>query len=386
MLNGRVVQRASDLTVYLELVDARTGNLIWGDQYNRRQSDLVSLQSDLARDVSSKLRTKLTGAEEQRVTKNYTQNSDAYKLYLQGRFFANKRTPKDSQRAIEFFQQAINLDPNYAMAYAGLALGYSYLAIYGYSPAKDVFPKSLEYSKKAIELDGNIAEPHITLGILSFLRDHDIANWERENKRALEINPNSTDAHRLEALRLLFLGKFEESTAEVKRALEIEPLSLAGNINYSYCLFYSGKIEESEAQTKKTIDLSPDFWLSHYYLFNVYRLQRRYPEAIAELIKAKEERDEKEAAKLIREQFTKGGWLGLLREICAQPSEYKMMQYDIASFYAELGDKDKAFAKVAQSIDDNEQYCGFLKTDPFMKPLRDDPRFVEMLKKLGLPQ
>jgi len=367
-------------------VDALTGNLIWGNQYIRKQADLVSLQSDLARDVSSKLKTKLSGAEEQKVTKSYTESSEAYKLYLQGRFFANKRTPKDSQRAIECFQQAINLDPNYALAYAGLSMGYSYLAIYGYSPAKEVFPKALQYATKAIELDSNLAEPHISLGILTFLQNHDLLSWERENKRALELNPNSTDAHRLEGLRLLFLGKFEESIAEVKRALEIEPLSLAGNINYSYCLFYAGRVEESESQTKKTIELSPDFWMSHYYLANVYRLQHKYADAADELAKAKEYRGETETAKLIREHFAKGSWQGLLREITTQQQQFKFYQYDLATFYAELGEKDKAFAKLNQSIEDSEQYMGFMKIDPFLKPLHDDPRFSEALKKAGLPQ
>src|SRR5215813_4642731 len=185
VLNGRVVQRGSDLIVYLELVDAATGNLIWGDQYNRQQSDLVSLQSELVRDVSSKLRTKLTGAEEQRMMKNYTANSDAYRLFLRGKFLSNKRTPRDSQAAIENFQRAVNLDPQFAMAYAGMAVGYTYLAIYGYSPAKEVFPKAREYASKALELDSSLSEPHISLGMMAFLWDHDMATWERENRRAL---------------------------------------------------------------------------------------------------------------------------------------------------------------------------------------------------------
>jgi TolB-like protein/Tfp pilus assembly protein PilF len=386
VLNGRMVQRGPDLIVYLELVDARTGNLIWSDQYNRKQSDLVSLQNDLARDVSKKLRTKLTGAEEQQLTKNYTENSEAYKLYLQGRFFANKRTPKDSQRAIECFEHAASLDPNYALAYTGLGLGYSYLAIYGYSPAKEVFPKAREYATKALELDGSLAEPHLTLGIIAFLDDHDMAGWERENKRALELNPNSTDAHRLEGLRLLFLGKFEESIAEVKRALDIEPLSLAGNINYSYCLFYAGRLAESEAQTKKTVDLSPDFWMSHYYLFKVYLQQRKYAEATHELALAKEYRGENEAAQLIRQQFAKGGWQGLLKEAATQPAPLKFWQYDLAQLYAEMGDKENAFARLNQAIEDREQFIGFVKVEPSLQPLRSDPRFAELLKKAGLPQ
>ena len=386
VLNGRVVQRGSDLIVYLELVDAATGNLIWGDQYNRQQSDLVSLQSDLVRDVSSKLRMKLSGAEEQRMMKNYTANSEAFRLFLRGKFLASKRTPRDSQVAIENFQRAVSLDPQFALAYAGLATGYTYLAIYGYSPAKDVFPKAREYANKALELDSSLPEPHLSLGMMAFLLDHDMATWERESRKARELNPNSTDVHRLEATRLLYLGKPDEAIVEVRRALDIEPLSSAGNITYAYCMFYSGRFDESEAHTRKTIELSPEFWMAYYYLYAVYRYQRKYPEAVEAIAKSKEYWGEPEAAKLIRETFAKKGWQGLLRAICAQPDQFKFWQYDLAGFYAELGDKENAFARLNQSIEDREQYIGFIKLDPFMNPLRDDPRFPELVKKIGLPQ
>ena len=385
VLNGRVVQRGSDLTVYLELVDARTGNLIWGDHYNRQQSDLVSLQSDLARDVSSKLRTKLTGAEEQRMMKNYTANSEAYRLFLRGKFLSSKRTPRDSQAAIENFQRAVNLDPQFAMAYAGMATGYTYLAIYGYSPAKEVFPKAREYASKALELDSSLSDPHMSLGMMAFLWDHDMAGWERENRRALELNPNSTDVHRIEATRLLFLGKSDEAVVEVRRALDIEPLSIAGNMTYAYCMFYSGNIDESRAHSRKTIELSPEFWMSYYYLAAAYRHQHMYPEAAEALAKSKEYWGEPEAAKLIRETFAKSGWQGLLRAICAQPQQFKFWQYDLATFYAELGDKENAFARLSQAFEDHEYFIGFMAVDPFLNSLRDDPRFREIMAKVGLP-
>jgi len=386
VLNGRVVQRGSDLIVYLELVDAATGNLIWGDQYNRQQSDLASLQSELARDVSSKLRAKLTGAEEQRMMKNYTANSDAYRLFLRGKFLANKRTPKDSQTAIENFQRAVDLDPKFAMAYAGLSMGYSYLAIYGYSPAREVFPKAREYANKALELDSSLSDPHMSLGIMAFLWDHDISRWGRENQKALELNPNSTDVHRLEATRLLFLGKSDEAIAEVRRALDIEPLSIAGNMTYAYCMFYSGRIDESQAHSRKTIELSPEFWMTYYYLAATYRHQHIYDKAAEAMAKSKEYWGEPEAANLIRDTFAKRGWQGLLRAICAQPQQFKFWQYDLATFYAELGDKENAFARLNQSFEDHEYFIGFMTIDPFMNPLHDDPRFREIAKKVGLPQ
>jgi serine/threonine-protein kinase len=385
ILNGRVAQRGDDLTLTLELVDVQTENVIWSEQYNRRQNDLVSLQSDIARDVSSKLKIKLSGVDEQKLTKNYTQNAEAYKLYLQGRFYANKRTPKDARKAIECFQQAVRIDPNYAVAYAVLGISYSYLTIYGDEPASETFPKAREYSLKATELDSTLAEPHILLGLLKFLQDHDFAGWERESQQALAANPNSTDAHRLNGFRLMFLGRFEEALAEEQRALEIEPLSTAGNINYAYALFYSGRIDESEVQTKKAIELAPDFWMSHYYLYNVCRFKVNYAQAVEELAKSKELRDETEAARLIRESFAKGGWQGFLRAVTVEHVPMKMTAYNMAGFYAETGDKDRAFAALNEALDKGDQFVGFVKIDPFMKPLRDDPRFQQFVKRVGFP-
>ena len=385
ILNGRVAQHDDQLTLNLELVDVQTENVIWSEQYNRKQSDLVSLQSDLARDVSSKLKIKLSGADEQKLMKNYTQNAEAYKLYLQGRFYANKRTPKDSRKAIECFQQAVSIDPNYAIAYAAMGIGYAYLTIYGNDPARETFPKAREFSLKASEVDSTLAEPHILLGLLKFLQDHDFAGWERESQLALAANPNSTDAHRLNGLRLTCLGRFEEALAEEQRALEIEPLSTAGNINYALSLFYSGRIDESEGQLKKAIELAPDFWFSHFYLYSVYRFKSNYAQASEELAKSKELRDETEAAKLIRESFAKGGWQGLLHAVTVEHAPMKMTPYTMAGFYAETGDKDRAFAALNEAVDKADQFFGFVKIDPFMRPLRDDPRFPELLRRIGFP-
>jgi len=386
LLNGRVVQRGADLILYLELVDARTGNLIWSDQYNRQQTDLVSLQTDIARDVSSKLKIKLTGADEQKLAKSYTENSEAYKLYLQGRYFANKRTPKDTSRAIDCFQKAIAIDPKYALAYASLALGYSYLTIYGDMPAAETFPKARQYSEKAIELDSGLAEPHLTLGILRFLQDHDFAGWERETKRALELNPNSTDAHRLNGFRLTFLGRFGEAEAAIKRALEIEPLSAVGNINYAWILFYSGRIDEAETEAKRSVEMSPDFWLSHFFLFNVYRFKGKHALAVEEFAKNNEVRDEAEAARLARESFAKGGWPAFLATATKEHARVKSSPYTLATFYAELGDKDQAFAALNEAIAKCDQFIGFIKVDPAMKPLQTDPRFQPLLRRVGLPE
>jgi serine/threonine protein kinase/tetratricopeptide (TPR) repeat protein len=383
LLNGRVVQRGADLMLYLELVDATTGNLIWSDQYTRKQADLVSLQSDIARDVSRKLKIRLSGTDEVKLTKNYTENSEAYRLYLQGRYLANKRTPKDTLKAIECFKQAIAIDPNYAVAYWGLGTGYSYLTIYGDAPAAEMLPRARQFALKALELDNTLAEPHIFLGIVAFLQDHDLATWERESKLALELNPNSTDAHRLNGFRLTFLGKSEEAIAELKRALEIEPLSAAGNVNYAWTLFYAGRIDEGEAQAKRSVELFPDFWLAHSFLATIYKNRQNYAMTVEELARSKELRDEGEAAKLIRDSFGKGGWPMVLTTVTTQPARMKLSPYNLAVFYVEAGDKDRAFAALNEAVDKCDQFIGFIKVDPDMQPLHGDPRFQPLLKRIG---
>ena len=384
VLNGRVVQHGTDLILYLELVDAQTGNLIWSDQYNRKQTDLVSLQRDIARDVSSKLRTKLTGADEQKLTKNYTESSEAYKLYLQGRYFANRRTPKDLTKAIEFYQQAVGIDPNYALAYSGLGFSYAYLTIFGDAPATETFPQARRFLSKAIELDSNLAEPHLLLGLFMFLQDHDLAGWERETKRGLELNPNSAEAHRLNAFRLTCLGQFDEAMLETKRALEIEPLSAAVNLNNAWALFLSGRVDEAEDQAKRTVEMVPDFWIAHAMLFNLYRYKRNYALAVEEFAKIKELRDDAEAAKLVRESFARGGWPAFLATVTKQQAKVKSTPYYLASFYAELGDKDQAFASLTEAVDKCDQF-GFIKFDPALKVLHDDPRFQPLLRRVGFP-
>src|SRR5215813_9207744 len=384
VLNGRVTQNADQLTLSLELVDTRTGDQIWGEQYNRKTTDLVVLQNQIARDVASRLRTKLSNANAEKLAKTYTENTEAYNLYLQGRFFANKRTPKDSRKAIDCFQQAVRLDPNYAVAYTGLAISYAYLTIYGNEPASETFPRAHEFALRASQLDSSLAEPHILLGLLKFLQEHDFAGWEHESQLALMANSNSSEAHRLNGLRFIYLGRFDEALVEIQRTLEIEPLSATGNINYSIYLFYAGRIEDCEAQMKRAIELAPDFWFSHYYLFNIYRFRGNYAPAIEELAKSKDLRDETEAGKLIRASFAKGGWPGFLQAVTAGHAPMKMSAYNMAGYYAELGDKDRAFAALNEAVE-ADQLVGFLKIDPFMGPLRDDPRFQPLLKRVGFP-
>ena len=386
ILTGRVVQRGDQLTLNLELIDAQTENILWGNRYERKSSELVALQSEIARDVSNKLKTKLSGADAAKVEKNYTANSEAYQLYLKGRFYGSKRTATDAQKSIEYFQQAAAIDSNYALAYAGLAEANWFLAYYSYPQLNDLVPKARELALKALELDSSLAQPHSVLGVICFNFDRDFACMEREQKLGIELNPNYSEGHRRYGLMLQDLGRFEEARIAYRRALEIDPLSAVANFQIAQVLFFERKYEESETQSKKNVELDPNFWYAHLQLFYVYRMKRDYTSAVEELAKVQDARGEPDAAKLIRESFAQGDWQGFLRKITEERSRLKLYPYFVATFLAELGEKDKAFAALNEAIETKDQHTAWMKVDPYMDPLRGDPRFQEALKKVGFDE
>jgi len=285
ILNGRLVQRGDDLTLYLSLVDARNGNQLWGEQYNRKLTDLVALQSEIARDVSQKLRARLSGADEQKLAKNYTENVEAYQLYLKGRYFWNKRTPEGDQKSIEYFGQAIETDPNYALAFVGLADAYSSLPFVSEAPPKEAFPKAKAAAIRAIEIDDTLAEAHVSLGWARLL-DWDWSGAEEELKRSIELNPNYPTAHHRYSRYLVDMGRFHEAIAEAKRAQELDPLSLIISTNVGQSLLYARQYDQAIEAFRKTLEIDPNFWVAHLFLGRAYEQKRMYAEAIAELQKA----------------------------------------------------------------------------------------------------
>jgi TolB-like protein/Flp pilus assembly protein TadD len=384
VLNGRVSQRGDQLTLSLELVDARTGNQIWGEQYNRKTDDLVSLQSEIARDVSNKLRVKLSGADEQKLAKNYTENVEAYQLYLKGQFYLNKRTVKDLQKAVEYFQQAVALEPNYALAFAGLADAYALLSIYGGGPPREAMPKAKEVALKALSLDDQLAEAHVSLGLILSDYDYDFVGAERECKRAIELNPNYATAHHFCGNLFSRLGRPEESFAEFRRALELDPLSLIINRMYGECLFHARKYDESITQLRKTLELNANFTLTHSSLSSAYQLKGNYAAAVQEFAKEEELRNRFENAAVIRESFAKGGWQGFLRAMTGTRQPDNLEFYEVATFHAALGEKDQAFVELNKSYEKRENALVWLKVDPRLDPLRDDPRFADLMRRMGL--
>ncbi len=386
ILNGRVVQRGNDLTLYVELVDTTTENVLWKESYNKPMANLIALQSEIARDVSNKLKTKLSGADEQRLAKNYTENTEAYQLYLKGRFYWNKRTGKDLQKAIEYFQQAIDVDPNYALAYAGLADAYALLSPYLAAPPREVMPKAREAAQKALTLDDQLVEAHAALGLILNTYDYDFAGAEREFKRAIELNPNYATAHQFYGELLMYLDRREDADAEFRRALELDPLSLIINRQYGESLLYARKYEASIVQFKKTLDLDSNFAAARVSLSLAYQLTGKYPETIEEYAKFQELIGEKQNAALIRQSFAEGGWSGFLRTMTGENRLSNATPYALATWYAKLGEKDKAFEELNKSYEIREYFLVLLNVDPRFDDLRSDPRFLDLLRRVGLPQ
>jgi tetratricopeptide (TPR) repeat protein len=386
ILNGRVAQRDDQLILSLELVDANRENVIWSERYNRKQIDLVSLQTEIARDVSLRLKTKLSGADEQKLAKDYTQNTEAYQLYLKGRFYWNRRTVPDLQKSIDYFNRAIAIDPNYALAYAGLSNAYSNLAQNPGTPP-ETLTKARDAALNAVSLDDNLAEAHAALAYV--IEDAcDFAGAEREFKRAIELNPNYATAHQWYGTLLSMLGRHEESFAELRRALDLDPFSLIINKNYGDSLYYARRYDEGMAQLKKTIELNPNFPFAHQDLSSAYHKTGKYAESVEEFARYQELIGEAQAAAQVRESYARNGWQGFLRLITSELQPVKMTPDDLAVYYAALGDKDKAFAQLDRAYDDG--HLLWLKVEPLYDSLRDDlrddRRFQELLRKVGFPQ
>jgi tetratricopeptide (TPR) repeat protein len=370
------------LTLSLELADARTENVIWSKQYTRRQTDLVSLQSEIARDITNNLRVKLAGADEQKLSKKYTNNTEAYELYLKGRFYWNKRTLKDLEKALDYFNQAIALDPNYVLAYAGLADAYVLIPSYRNGPVREAMQPAREAALKALSLDGELAEPHATLGRVN-ANEYDFAGAEREYKRAIELDPNYATAHQWYGILLFDLARNEESQAELRWALEIDPLSVIINLYYADSLFYARRYDDAIAQLKKTLELNTEFPATYKRFAKLYMASGNYAEAAKSYARFRELIGDQQSAALIQESFNKGGWPAVLRAITAREQLARLSPHEAVVFLAVAGEKERALAELERSY---EVFGPLLRIEPLLDPLRGDPRFEGILKRAGLSQ
>jgi len=373
VLNGRVVQRGERLSLSLELIDVQTDNVIWTDQYERKATDLVTLQNEIARDVSSKLKIKLSGDDQRKLTKNYTDDPEAYRLYLQGRFYWNKRAGREFNKAEGFFRQAVERDPEFALGYVGLA-----------DIDEDTDrPKKKEYIFKALALDDQLAEAHASLGY-QYMMDYDFSASERELNRAIELDPRYASAHKWNGARLMMLGRYDEALKELTVASELDPTSAGIKFGYGNCLFLAGRTNESIQVMKALAEAEPTLPWAHSFLALIYRQQGDYASSVEERAKSFELEDRPNDAKLARESFEQGGWNGFLHQIVKLyigPSSARK-----ASFQMELGEREVAINTLMEGAQRGDYWLFTIRTDPVFAPLRGDSRFDELVKKFDLPQ
>jgi serine/threonine protein kinase/Tfp pilus assembly protein PilF len=396
ILNGRVVQRGDDLTLYLSLVNARNGNQLWGEQYNRKLTDLVALQSEIARDVSKKLRARLSGTDEQKLTKNYTQNAEAYQHYLKGRYFWYRRTPEDFQKSREYFQRAIDLDPTYALAYSGLADFYGVLAATGQLPPNETWAKQEAIVHKALQLDPHLAEVHNSLAGLKryYYRDWDGA--EQEFKRAIELDPNYAEAHSHYGGHLSTMGRFDEALIERKRAIELDPLSPSFHQRLADTLYFMRRYDEAIEQYRKALELHQTNAQFHERLGNAYEQKGMFDQAIAEWRAAALARGtNEELATMLENTYKESGFNSAIRAFAqerlkqlnerARRGEY-IPAMDFARLYVRLGAREQAFLWLEKASEERNTLVFSLKHDPAFDSLRNHTRFQAVLRRVGLPQ
>jgi TolB-like protein/Tfp pilus assembly protein PilF len=390
ILTGRVTQRGDQLTLSLELVDASTENVLWSQQYNRKQSDLVTLQSEIARDVSNKLKTKLSGADAAKVEKNYTANAEAYQLYLKGKFYWNKRTGESLKQAAELYRQAIEKDPNYALAYSGLAETYVLFSSYDVAPADDSMPQAKAAALRALAIDDSLAEAHNALGFYLSNYEWDRDGSEKEYRRAIELKPNYSTAHHWLGADLVNVKRFDDSLVELRRAEELDPLSPIIGTNLGDTLVFARRYDEAVAQYKRTLVSNPNFGSAHRALGWAYGLKGMYPEAIAETRTAIELRNGSSAKGYL------GLWLArsgkredagqLLNELKQESARNYVQPYTFALIYIGLGSKEEALNWLEKQMSGHAETANQYAVAPELDELRSEPRFKEMLRRMNLPE
>jgi TolB-like protein/Flp pilus assembly protein TadD len=387
VMTGRLVKRGDNLNITVELVDTRNNRSLWGEQYERRMSDLLATQREIAATIAQKLQLKLA-SDEKGVNKHYTDNNDAYQLYLNGRFHFAKRTKEDLYKSIDLFQQAIELDPNFALAYVGVAESYTVIPSFPYASPAECVPKAKAAAQKALDLDPNLPEAHTVTAMIAATYDWDWATAEREFKRALEIDPDLALTHYRYAWTFLSpLGRHDQAIAEMRKAMELEPLSLIQGANYAGVLLYARRHDEAIAQAKKTFDLDPGFFGGKSWLSHSYNAAGKYAEAlaIAEPTLNSDSPFISDAAIAYAKSGQRDRALALIERWKEAEKQKYVMNYWFAMSYAALGDKDAAFAELEKAYQNHDWFLQRIKVDPFADPLRDDPRFNEMVKRLKFP-
>jgi eukaryotic-like serine/threonine-protein kinase len=385
VLTGRVVQRGNNLTVQTELVDAGTGSQLWGQQYNRQLAEILTVQEDIASEISSRLQSRLTGEDLRRMTKRYTEDTEAYQLYLRGRYNWNKGTIEGFEKAIDYFHQATEKDPKYGLAYAGLADSNLSLGTYWVESIAEAKAAAM----KALQIDDSLAEAHVAVGNIKLLLDWDWASADKEYKRAIQLAPALALAHNQYGMYLAAMGRLDEAVAAVQRALELEPLSPIINSDLAWYLLYGGKYERAVEQFRKTLEIDTSYVSAHWGLGITYRQLGMFKEAVNELNKAL---DLSGASPVISGHvgytYAASGDAVAARKVLDGLNQLSKRRYvssvGVALIHTGLGDKDRAFEALQRAYDEHDFSLVFLKVAPWFQSLRTDNRFRDLLSRMSL--
>ena len=395
LLTGRVILHGDSVQVNAELTNVRDNTEIWGEHYERKASDMVALQQQIAGDIADKLRSKLTGAEKLQVTKQGTQNPEAYQLYVKGRYYWNTRTIDGLNAAISYFQQAIDKDPSYALAYAGLADTYEVMSYIEGDP-NDRIPKAKAAAEKALELDPTLARPHALLGLAKMGYYWDFAGGEAEFRKAIALDPGDATAHQWLAEMLAYIGgRSQESVAEATLAYQLDPLSPVIGFALGETYSHDHQFDKAIETDKKVSADNPAFATAHTGLAWAYWGEHKYPQFIEEWKTSARlggDKNYAEYAAALDEGYRSGGWsvaarkgIEVLQAHRAAKSDY-LAPYVIAELYADIGDKDHAFEWLNVAFQEHNLWMAALRTDPVLDPLHSDPRYAELVRKIGFPK
>jgi serine/threonine protein kinase/Flp pilus assembly protein TadD len=391
ILTGRMAQRGDDLTIGVELDDVRNGTELWGQQYNRKMADLLAVQNDIAREVSQHLRSQLSEADQKNLTKGSTDNPEAYQLYLKGKYYTNRFTKEGFRKGLDYFHQAIAIDPNYGLAYNGLAYNYINQDDWFLAPG-EAGPKARDAANRALAIDDSDPDAHVSRAIVAHWYEWDWASAEREFKRAIELKPDDSEAHGYYSWFLAPMGRKDEAVAEAKRSQELDPLSSLANFIVGSALVFTRQWDPAIEQLRSAKDLDPTYWFAPCFLGRAYEQKGRLSEAIAEFQRAIE-----------LENYNSEIWSGLGHAYAASGDRIKAQEvlnhlkdlsadsyiapFNFAVIYAGLGEKDQAFAWLNRAYADHSYYMAvYLTTDARLDNLRSDPRFADLRHRVGLPE
>jgi TolB-like protein/Tfp pilus assembly protein PilF len=386
VLTGRILQVDDRLIIRAELVDVTNGYQIWGEQYHRHLSDVLELQHEISETICTRLRARLTREEKEQLGKRYTENTDAYRLYLKGRYYWNQYAQAGLKKALTYFQEAIDIDPTYALAYAGLADTYYRLSCV-YAPTRDAMPKARAAAMKALDIDETLSEAHASLGLIKMFYEWDWPGAKEEFERAIELNPNNALAHQRFGLYFDLLGRADEAIRESKAALKIDPLSLQISQSLALAFFLARDYQSALDEIQKPIEMDSNYHPAVYLLGRIYEQDDQIGKAIAAFKRVVALNDAPMFLAALGHAYALAGKHGnarkVLKELQRKSKTGYVSEYNNAAIYLALGDKNQAFQCLEAALENHCEMMSWLKVDPVFDSVRTDLRFTELLRRVG---